>query len=128
MKNNLLISALLCCVFLPSLVSAESAQQQTARELKKAKRDVEETRNLKIKEEAMGEKLSAKWDQAVGSLKEQWGNLTDQDLEKVKGKKDQLVGLIKEKYADSKEGAKEKYADSKEAIEKKINELLDKLD
>ena len=54
------------------------------------------------------EKLSAKWDKLVGSLREQWGHLTDQDLEKVKGKKDQLIGLIKEKYADSKEGAKEK--------------------
>jgi uncharacterized protein YjbJ (UPF0337 family) len=62
------------------------------------------------------DKLTGKWHQAVGSIKENWGKLTDQDLEKVKGKKDQLVGLIEEKYGHS-----------KEAVEKKINQLLDKL-
>ncbi|MCE2716227.1 MAG: CsbD family protein [Pseudomonadota bacterium] len=120
MKRNLLMSALLCCTLLPNLTNAAVSSQKTESD--------HEISNFRIKEEAMNEKLSAKWDKLVGSLKEQWGHLTDQDLEKVKGKKDQLIGLIKEKYADSKEGAKEKYADSKEAIEKRINELLEKLD
>jgi uncharacterized protein YjbJ (UPF0337 family) len=60
--------------------------------------------------------FEGKWDQMIGSIKEAWGNLTDQDLEKVKGKKDQLVGLIEEKYGET-----------KEEIETKINKLLDKL-
>jgi uncharacterized protein YjbJ (UPF0337 family) len=62
------------------------------------------------------DKFEGKWNQIVGSIKEGWGNLTDQDLEKVKGKKDQLVGLIQEKYGET-----------KESIEDKINKLLDKM-
>ncbi len=111
MKKSLLISALLCGMYLSNISNAAETHQ-------------EKEKNLKLEEEKMSnEKLSAKWDKLVGSLREQWGNLTDQDLEKVKGKKDQLIALIKEKYADS----KEKYNESKEAIEEKINELLDKL-
>ena len=33
-----------------------------------------------------------------GKVKEQWGNLTDDDLDKVDGQFDQLVGVIMEKY------------------------------
>lgn len=61
------------------------------------------------------DQFGGKWDQMIGSIKESWGKLTDQDLEKVKGKKDQLVGLIQEKYGET-----------KEAIEDKINKLLEK--
>ena len=57
-----------------------------------------------------------KWDQLIGSLKESWGDLTDQELEAVKGKKDQLIGLLEEKYGET-----------KEAIEDHINQLLEKL-
>lgn len=52
--------------------------------------------------------FEGKWDQMIGSIKEAWGNLTDQDLEKVKGKKDQLVGLIEEKYGKRKKKLKPK--------------------
>jgi uncharacterized protein YjbJ (UPF0337 family) len=60
--------------------------------------------------------LSAKWKEIVGSIKETWGDLTDQDLERVKGNKDKLVALIQEKYGET-----------KETIEKKINQWLDML-
>ena len=42
--------------------------------------------------------FSAQWKQVRGKIKEQWGNLTDDDLDKVDGKFDQLVGLLEEKY------------------------------
>ena len=41
----------------------------------------------------------AKWKQMQGKVKEQWGKLTDNDLQVVNGRIDQLVGKIQEKYA-----------------------------
>jgi len=42
--------------------------------------------------------LQAKWKQLRGKAKEKWGELTDDDLDKVEGQFDQLVGLVQEKY------------------------------
>lgn len=42
--------------------------------------------------------LKAKWNQLRGQAKEKWGDLTDDDLDKVEGQFDQLVGVIQEKY------------------------------
>ena len=42
--------------------------------------------------------FKSQWKQLRGKAKEQWGELTDDDLDKVEGKFDQFVGLIQEKY------------------------------
>lgn len=42
--------------------------------------------------------MKAKWNQLRGKAKEKWGELTDDDLDKVEGQFDQLVGVIQEKY------------------------------
>jgi uncharacterized protein YjbJ (UPF0337 family) len=42
--------------------------------------------------------FKAQWKQWRGKVKEQWGELTDDDLDKVDGQFDQLVGLLEEKY------------------------------
>jgi uncharacterized protein YjbJ (UPF0337 family) len=42
--------------------------------------------------------FKAKWTQLRGKAKEKWGELTDDDLDKVEGQFDQLVGVIQEKY------------------------------
>jgi uncharacterized protein YjbJ (UPF0337 family) len=42
--------------------------------------------------------FKAQWKQLRGKVKEQWGDLTDDDLDKVDGQFDQLVGLVQEKY------------------------------
>ena len=49
--------------------------------------------------------LEAKWMQLRGKIKEQWGKLTDNDLDRVGGKRDQLVGLIQAKYGYTKDQA-----------------------
>ena len=41
------------------------------------------------------------WDQARGRVKEAWGALTDDDLDRTEGKRDRLVGVIKEKTGES---------------------------
>lgn len=42
--------------------------------------------------------IKAKWNQLRGKAKEKWGDLTDDDLDKVEGQFDQLVSVIQEKY------------------------------
>jgi len=49
--------------------------------------------------------LTGQWKQLRGKAKQQWGKLTDDDLDKIDGKKDQLAGKIQERYGKSKEEA-----------------------
>lgn len=43
------------------------------------------------------------WKQFKGKLKEAWGDLTDDDLDKYEGKREQLVGALQKKYGQAKE-------------------------
>lgn len=43
--------------------------------------------------------------QLRGQAKQQWGNLTDDDLDKANGKTEELAGLLKEKYGYTTEKA-----------------------
>lgn len=58
--------------------------------------------------------FEGKWDQMRGRVKEAWGSLTDDDLDRTEGRWDQLVGTIKEKTGES-----------MDAIEDKLRQLMD---
>lgn len=45
------------------------------------------------------------WKQFKGKVKEQWGKLTDDDLDVISGKRDQLVGRIQERYGVARDEA-----------------------
>ena len=42
--------------------------------------------------------LKGNWQNMKGKVREQWGKLTDQDMEVIAGKRDQLVGKLRERY------------------------------
>jgi uncharacterized protein YjbJ (UPF0337 family) len=42
--------------------------------------------------------LEGQWKQIRGQMREWWGDLTDDDLDRVQGKTEKLVGLLQEKY------------------------------
>jgi uncharacterized protein YjbJ (UPF0337 family) len=48
------------------------------------------------------DQIEGKWKQVAGSVREQWGKLTDNDLQTLTGQKDQLVGKIQERYGIAK--------------------------
>ncbi|MBS1831050.1 MAG: CsbD family protein [Acidobacteria bacterium] len=48
------------------------------------------------------------WKQIKGKVKEQWGKLTDDDLDMIAGKRDQLLGRIQERYGVAREVAEER--------------------
>lgn len=43
------------------------------------------------------------WKQFKGHVKEEWGKLTDDDLDVIAGKRDQLAGRLQERYGIAKE-------------------------
>ncbi|MHB0856828.1 MAG: CsbD family protein [Anaerolineae bacterium] len=49
--------------------------------------------------------LKGKWNQFKGQVKQRWGDLTDDDLDKIEGRRDELVGKIQEKYGYTRERA-----------------------
>ncbi len=51
--------------------------------------------------------FEGKWTEMKGQVKEWWGKLTDDDLDRVEGKADQLVGLLQQKYGYTKQYAEE---------------------
>ena len=46
---------------------------------------------------------SGKWKQAKGTVKERWGEITDDEYRQTEGNVDQLAGKIQEKYGHAKE-------------------------
>lgn len=51
--------------------------------------------------------FKGQWKQVKGSVKKQWGKLTDDDLMEIEGQRDQLIGKIQERYGIAREEAQE---------------------
>lgn len=48
-------------------------------------------------------KIKGDWNITKGKLKQQWANLTDDDLQFLEGKQDELVGRIQKRTGESRE-------------------------
>lgn len=55
---------------------------------------------------ATADKLKGNWNVIKGKLKQQYGELTDNDLQYVEGKEDELLGRIQKKTGKAKEELK----------------------
>jgi uncharacterized protein YjbJ (UPF0337 family) len=44
-----------------------------------------------------------------GRVKEQWGKITDDELDRAEGKADQMIGLLQQRYGCTREKAEEEY-------------------
>ena len=42
--------------------------------------------------------LEGNWKQIRGSIREKWGELTDDELDQIAGKRDRLAGVLQERY------------------------------
>ena len=49
--------------------------------------------------------IAGEWNQIKGKIKETWGELTDDDIERISGIRDQLIGKLQEAYGYAKERA-----------------------
>ena len=50
--------------------------------------------------------LKGQWTQLKGKVREEWGKLTDDDLDRVHGESEQLIGRIQERYGVARDEAK----------------------
>jgi uncharacterized protein YjbJ (UPF0337 family) len=51
------------------------------------------------------DRIQGNWKQVSGKVREQWGRLTDDDINVIAGHRDQLVGKIQESYGIAKDAA-----------------------
>lgn len=63
------------------------------------------------------ERIAGNWKQLKGKVREKWGFLTNDDLDRIAGKRDVLVGKIEEHYGLTKDRA-----------EKAVEEFMKELD
>ena len=54
------------------------------------------------------DQVEGKWKQVKGSVKKQWGDLTDDDLTKINGSRDKFVGILQDRYGIAKEEAQKR--------------------
>ncbi|MBK1873012.1 MULTISPECIES: CsbD family protein [Marinobacter] len=49
--------------------------------------------------------IEGNWKQLKGKVRENWGKLTDDDLDEIAGRRDHFIGKVQEKYGTTKEDA-----------------------
>lgn len=57
------------------------------------------------------DRIKGNWKQITGNVQEQWGKLTDSDLDVVAGHREKLAGIIQERYGMAKEAAEKQIAE-----------------
>jgi uncharacterized protein YjbJ (UPF0337 family) len=51
--------------------------------------------------------LKGKWKQLRGQIQQKWGDLTNDDLDRIQGTQTEFEGLLQERYGYTKERAKQ---------------------
>ncbi len=52
------------------------------------------------------DQIKGNWKQFRGRVREKWGELTDDDLDRIDGRREQLEGIIQERYGKAKQAVK----------------------
>ena len=61
--------------------------------------------------------LAGQWKQVRGQVRQNWGMLTDDDLNRISGRFEEIVGLVQERYGYAREKA-----------EQEVTHFIDRLD
>ncbi len=62
------------------------------------------------------DRTAGQWKQIKGSIKEQWGKLTDDDLKQLEGHAEQLVGKLQQLYGLGREQAERQVKEFRKRI------------
>ncbi|ABV95894.1 CsbD family protein (plasmid) [Dinoroseobacter shibae DFL 12 = DSM 16493] len=52
------------------------------------------------------DRIEGKWTELKGKLREQYGDLTDDEIEEARGNREQLEGKLQQKYGKTKDEAR----------------------
>lgn len=63
------------------------------------------------------DRIEGNWMQVKGRVQEQWGKLTDDDLNVACGKRDQLAGKIQERYGIARDKVDEQLKDFEKRVD-----------
>jgi len=53
--------------------------------------------------------LRGQWTQLKGKIREQWGKLTDDDLDEIQGRAEQLIGRLQQRYGIGRDEAQRQF-------------------
>ena len=53
--------------------------------------------------------LRGQWTQLKGNIREQWGKLTDDDLDEIQGRAEQLIGRLQQRYGIQRDEAQRQF-------------------
>ena len=65
------------------------------------------------------DQVEGKWKEFKGQVREQWGKLTDDELETIAGKRDKLAGLLQQRYGLAKEEAEKQISQFERSLSKR---------
>ncbi|RYF17929.1 MAG: CsbD family protein [Comamonadaceae bacterium] len=57
------------------------------------------------------DRIEGRWKQLKGKVKEQWGKLTEDDLDVIAGRRDQLLGRIQQRHGLARDEADRQVGD-----------------
>ena len=60
--------------------------------------------------------VKGQWKQFRGQVKEQWGKLTDDDLDQIEGKRDQLLGAVQKRYGVARDEAEKQVSNFERSV------------
>jgi len=61
--------------------------------------------------------MKGKWKQLRGQIQQKWGDLTNDDLDRIEGSQTELEGVLQERYGYTKERAKQEANELLSSIE-----------
>ena len=64
------------------------------------------------------DQMEGNWKQLRGRAKQQWGNLTDDDVEQIAGKREALIGKLQQRYGIVREQAQKKVEEWLKTLDK----------
>lgn len=62
--------------------------------------------------------IQGKWQEISGTVKQQWGKLTDDDLAEINGSREKLAGKIQKTYGIAKDEVEKQMKDWEKTINK----------
>lgn len=71
------------------------------------------------------ERLKGNWNSIAGTIKEKFGQITDDELQRAEGNLDQLVGLLQRKAGMTREQASEFVSDCSSSMHETVNRLTE---
>lgn len=62
------------------------------------------------------DKIEGNWTEFKGKMRQKWGDLTDDDLDKLKGRRDEMFGKLQQSLGEQ-----------REVIEREVNTIASRL-